>query len=147
VGHFYGSLYHKHLSKWAGIFPREQLLLLKTSDLKDHPDKISSELCSFLGISAHDGKIERSNVAAIPKNKTVEKLFMDRDNLPRTLLRSLTPRPVKNLIMRSGVVDKLHRANRKEQSATPLSKEDMKLAKSYFREDLQLLEKEFNIEF
>jgi len=147
LGHFYGSLYHKHLSRWTMIFPREQLLLLKTSDLKDHPQKFSNDLFSFLGIPVYEGEIERVNAAAAPKNKTVEKLFMDRNNLPRRLLRKLTPRPVKNLIMRSGIVDKLHEANRKEQSALPLSQEERRLVLSFFREDLQLLKKEFGIEF
>jgi len=72
---------------------------------------------------------------------------MNRETLSRKLIRKLTPRPVKNLIMRSGVVDKLHSANRIEQSAVPLSKEDVKMAMPYFREDLQLLKKEFSIEF
>jgi hypothetical protein len=147
LGHFYGSLYYKHLSQWTRIFPREQLLLLKTSDLRDHPQKFSRDLNSFLGIPEYEGEIERVNAAAAPKNKAVEKLFMDRNNLPRRLLRKLTPRSVKNLIMRSGVVDKLHEANRKEQSALPLSQEERRLALSFFREDLQLLKREFGIEF
>ena len=147
IGHFYGSLYYQHLSKWTGIFPREQLLLLRTSDLRENPEKFSGNLFSFLGISAYEGEIERINAASVPKNKAVEKLFMNRENLSRKLIRKLIPRPVKNLIMRSGVVDKLHAANRMEQSAVPLSKEDVKMAMPYFREDLQLLKKEFSIEF
>jgi len=147
VGHFYGSLYYEHLSKWIGVFPREQLLLLKTSDLRENPEKFSATLFSFLGIPAYEGEIVYDNAAAVPKNKAVERLFMDRENIPRKLIRKLTPRPLKNLIMRSGVVDKLHAANRMEQSAEPLSEEKVKMAMSYFREDLQLLKKEFNIEF
>jgi hypothetical protein len=147
VGHFYGSLYYEHLSKWTGEFPREQLLLLKTSDLSDDPQKFSNDLFSFLGIPDYKGEIERVNAAAVPKNKRMEELFMDRGNLPRRFIRKVTPRPLKNLIMRSGIVDKLHKANRREQSVVPLSKEDVKMAMQYFRDDLELLKREFHIEF
>ena len=147
LGHFYGSLYYEHLSKWTVVFPREQLLLLKTSDLKDHPEKISGDLCSFLGIPAYESEIERTNSAAVPKNKAVERLFMDRNNFVRKLIRKLSPRPVKNMIMRSGVVEKMHAANRREKSATPLSEEEMERARQYFLEDLQLLKDEFHVEF
>ena len=146
-GHFYGSLYHEHLSKWTRKFPREQILLLKTSDLRENHGKFSGELFSFLDLPDHDGDIEHVNAAAIPKNKAVERLFMDRENLPRRLVRSLLPRSLKNLIMRTGVIDQLHAANRKEQIAEPLSNEEMKLASAYFQDDLQLLKKDFNIEF
>jgi hypothetical protein len=49
--------------------------------------------------------------------------------------------------MRSGVVDKMHAANRMEQNTAPLPEEDVNMAMPYFMEDLQLLKKEFNIEF
>ncbi len=147
MGHFYGSLYYEHLSKWTSVFPRQQLLLLKMSDLKDDLQKFSWELFSFLNLPDYEGEVDKVNAAAVPKNMRLEKLFMDRDNLPRRFIRKLTPRPVKNLIMRSGVVDKLHEANRKVQSVVPLSKEDIKMAMHYFKDDLQLLKKEFKIEF
>jgi len=147
LGHFYGSLYCKHLMQWARVFSRDQMFLLKTNDFKDRPEKLFSELCEFLGIPPHEWEIQQMNVSAAPKNKSLEKLFMDRKTLPRILMRKLLPRPVKNLIMRSGMVDKLHRANRKVQMAAPLSSGDKELAMTFFREDLQLLKQEFNVEF
>ena len=50
VGHFYGSLYYEHLSKWSAVFPREQIFLLKTGDLKDSPRRLSEEMFHFLGL-------------------------------------------------------------------------------------------------
>jgi len=147
LGHFYGSLYCKHLRQWTRVFPRDQLLLLKTHDLKAHPETLFSELCAFLGIPPHEWEIQQMNVAAAPRNKSLEKLFMDRNTLPRKLMRKLLPRSLKNLVMRSGMVDKLHGANRKEQKAVPLSREEKELAMPFFREDLELLKKEFDVEF
>jgi len=147
LGHFYGSLYDKHLQQWARVFPRDQMFLMKTNDLRDHPEQLFSELCAFLCIPPHAWDIQQMNVAAAPKNKSLEKLFMDRNTLFRKLIRKLLPRSLKNMVMRSGLVDKLHRVNRKEQKAAPLSQEDKDLAMPFFREDLRLLKKDFNVEF
>ncbi len=146
LGHFYGSLYYKHLSKWVAQFPREQLLLLKTSDLRDTPQQLSGELFSFLNIANSHGAIEHENVAAVPANKKLEKFLLDRDNGLRRVIRAVTPRFLKNMIIESGVVDKLHDKNRKEQRTTPLSEEEIEKAKPYFNEDLQLLKSEYGIE-
>jgi len=147
VGHFYGSLYYEHLHKWAAVFPREQILLLKTSDLKENPQKFSKELFSFLNLSETQGKFEQANAAAVPKSRKLEQFFLDRNNVLRKIIRRWTPRFLKQLIIGSGIVDKLHSANRKEQTTRPLSEEEREKAMQWFRKDLQLLKKEFNIEF
>lgn len=147
VGHFYGSLYYEHLRKWIALFPGEQVLLLRTIDLKEDPQKFSTELFSFLNLSDSPGKIERFNAAAVPKNKRLEQFFLNRNNLLRRVIRGVTPRFLKHLIMDSGVVDKLHQANRREQTATPLTEEEHEKAMQWFAEDLRLLKKEFHMEF
>ncbi len=147
VGHFYGSLYHEHLSQWRKVFPREQMLLLKTSDLKDHPEQFSGELPSFLNLKPFEGEPGWVNAAAVPKNKVVEKLFMDRETLPRKLVRKLVPRQVKHWIMSSGLIGKLHEANRKPQATPPLSEEEENLARPFFMNDLMQLKEDFGIEF
>jgi len=147
VGHFYGSLYYEHLHKWAAVFPREQILLLKTSGFKENPQKFSKELFSFLNLSETQGKFEQANAAAVPKSRKLEQFFLDRNNVLRKIIRRWTPRFLKQLIIGSGVVDKLHSANRKEQTTRPLSEEEREKAMQWFRKDLQLLKKEFKIEF
>ncbi len=147
AGHFYGSLYFEHLQKWTALFPREQLLLLKTMDLKEDPQHFSAKLFSFLNLHDDQVEIEQINAAAVPKNKRVEQLFLNRNNVLRKIIRSVTPRFVKQLIFDSGVVEKMHQANRIEQSARPLSDQEREAALRWFEEDLRLLKKEFNIEF
>ncbi|MCP4311135.1 MAG: sulfotransferase domain-containing protein [Bacteroidetes bacterium] len=146
AGHFHGSLYHKHLSKWAEQFPREQLLLLETRELRESSQILSEKLAAFLNLSYFEGEIERVNATAVPKNRKLEKFLLDRDGFLRRMIRSLTPRFIKNLVMGSGLVDRLHDANRVEQAVTPLSKEEAEKAMLFFKDDLQLLKEEFNIE-
>lgn len=146
VGHFYGSLYYEHLSKWSAVFSQEQILLLKTGDLKDSPQRLSKEMFRFLDLPFYEGEIGRENAAAVPKNMKLERFFLDRDHTLRRVIRRTTPRFIKNLIMGSGVVDRMHAANRKEHRSGPLSREEDEKARLYFREDLQLLKKEFDIE-
>jgi hypothetical protein len=147
VGHFYGSQYYKHLTRWSAVFPREQLLLLKTSDLEGDPEKFSAELFSFLNLQGYGGGIERSNSAAVPKNRYLEKLIMDRNSLPRRLIRNLTPRPLKHLIMRSGIVEGMRQANRKSDLYQPLPEKERESAMRFFSSDLQLLKKEYGVGF
>ncbi len=146
LGHFYGSLYHEHLRRWSAVFPREQMLLLKTGDLKESPLELSRQLFSFLGLPADTGEIERANAAAVPRSLKLEKFLLDRDHPLRKIIRKSVPRFIKNLVIDTGVVDMLHEANRKEQPSEPLSKEKEKKARHYFREDLQLLKEEFQID-
>ncbi len=146
LGHFYGSLYHEHLSRWVEVFSPEQFLLLKTGDLRDSPEKLESDVCAFLGLEPGEGALEKVNAAAAPRNRVVERLFMDRDHVVRKLVRAL-PRGVKQGLMRSGAIDRLHAANRREESAPPLSGKSFEQAMLYFRKDLQRLKKDFGLEF
>lgn len=147
LGHFYGSLYHKHLSQWAKVFPREQILLVKTSDLKDHPERFTGDLCAFLNLKPFVGEIGWINAAAVPKNKALEKLFTDRASLPRRFVRHLLPRKFKLWLMRSGLPAKMHEANRRQEASVPLSPQEEHMAKAYFSKDLKLLEQDFGIKF
>ena len=147
LGHFYGSLYHKHLSKWTEQFPREQILLLETAELRGFPHLLLEKLAAFLNLTSFDDHVERENAAAIPRNKKLEKFLLDRDSFMRKMIRRLTPRFIKNLIMESGIVDKLHKVNRVESAVSPLSAEEAEKARLYFKDDMQNLKKDYGIEF
>jgi len=147
LGHFYGSLYHEHLSRWTAVFPREQLLLLKTSDLQKFPDKLAGELCTFLDLAPFAGKIGWVNAAAAPKNKKLERLFTDRGSLTRRILRKMLPQKAKHWIMSSGLPAALHKANKRQEAGEKLSPGDENTARAYFRDDLRLLQQDFGITF
>ncbi len=143
-GHFYGGLYYRHLSEWLRKFDSNQILLLSTRELKNLPAETSERLFSFLGIPDIAIESGKENRQAVPKFKGLEKNLLDRDTFFRKAFRNLTPRFIKNFIINSGIVDRMHKANRKEQQAPELSSAERKLAMKYFEEDIEQMEKELH---
>ena len=50
VGCLLESVYIYFLEKWLRIFPREQLLILKSEDFYTNPPKTLSQVCNFVGL-------------------------------------------------------------------------------------------------
>lgn len=144
-GHFHASLYYKHLAMWTAVFPREQILVLHTTEMKNDPAKLSARLFSFLGLEGIQAEIPRANAAAIPKNQKLEKFLLDRDAGPRKIFRRLVPAFLKNMIMNSGLVDKLHDVNRKEHRTEPLGPDERGKAEAFFEEDKRLLAEKWGV--
>ncbi|HKJ41747.1 MAG TPA: sulfotransferase domain-containing protein [Sunxiuqinia sp.] len=149
VGHFYGSLYHYHLSKWLDAFPRENVLILTTNQLKNDPTQLHAELCRFLGIEYQGEQQEEKklNPNAVPKSKLVERFLLDRDHFLRRWIRALFPAFLKRWIIHSNIVDQFHNLNRKESKYLPLSDQEREKAERYFKKDLEKLAKDFDIHF
>jgi hypothetical protein len=145
-GHFYGSLYYEHLSRWASVFPKDQILLLRTRDLSENPTEFSSKLFAFLNLYDPGIPVKKYNTAAVPRNMKLERFFIDRDHFLRKVIRKITPGFIKRTVVGSGVVDRLHEANRREQGNQPISPEQESEARKYFIEDLQLLKQEFQVD-
>jgi hypothetical protein len=146
VGHFYGSLYYEHLHRWAEVFPGEQILLLKTEDLKEAPLELTRKLQAFLDLRPDDSVIGKENPAAVPRNLKLERFLLDRDRFFRKVIRKTVPRFVKNLVIGTGLVDRLHEANRKLKPYEPLPGEKEKEARLYFEKDLRLLKQDFQVD-
>ena len=146
MGHFYGGLYHEHLQRWSEVFPREQILLLKTDDLNEAPRELAAKLYAFLGLTPEESEIKTANPAAVPRNLMLEKFLLDRDRLLRRFIRKSVPRFIRNLVIGTGLVDRLHEANRKKKPNQPLSGEKEVKAREYFEKDLRLLKEEFQMD-
>jgi len=146
VGHFYGSLYYEHLHRWTEIFPREQILLLKTDDLKEAPEELTRKLYAFLDLLPEGSVIGTENPAAVPRNLKLERFLLDRDRFLRKVIRKAVPRFIRNLVIGTGVVDRLHEANRKSKPYEPLPVVKQEEARRYFEEDLSLLKEEFQMD-
>jgi len=144
-GHFYGSLYYEHISKWLKRFGRDQILFLTTNELKNSPEKTNKKLFSFLEVKDIDIHPGRENKQAVPKFKGLEKNLLDRDTFLRKIFRKVSPRFIKNFIINSGIVDKLHRANRKDQKVPELSAADREIAMNYFKKDIEQMEKDLHL--
>lgn len=51
IGCLLESVYIYFLEKWLAIFPREQLLILKSEDFYTNPPVIVNQVCKFIGLS------------------------------------------------------------------------------------------------
>lgn len=150
IGHFYGGLYYYHLKKWMDAFSKENILVLKTSEMRSDPSKFQESICHFLNIQVDGFKgmgESRLNQNAIPKSKAFEQFLLNRDNFLRKVIRSTVPSFMKQWIIRSQLVEKVHSLNRDVQKYRPLTAQEREKASLYFREDLKNLKDEFGIEF
>jgi len=145
LGHFYCSLYGKHLLRWADVFGKDQLLILKTRDMANNPNIIAKQITDFLEIDQYKFEFEKQNVNAVPRSRIFERLLINRDSILRKSIRNLMPRKIKQKIFKSGLVEKVHNVNRNPQKAASLTEEEQSRAFEYFKNDLDILEKEFGI--
>ena len=143
LGHFYCGLYFRHLNMWLKSFPRDQVLIMETRRMKEDPGSFRQELYNFLGIKSEELEITRQNAAAVPRNRKLEKFLLDRNQGGRKLIRAVSPRFLRDWVMRSGIVDRLHSANRRQQETPVLPEEVYREAMCYFEEDLKFLKKSY----
>ena len=143
------SKYYEHVSYWSEFFPRKNILLLKTSDLKNNTDFLLKQLSSFLDIKdfSSDAALITANKSAKAKSKALQQFLLNRNNPLRAALRRFLPEKVKQKILHSKLPEKLSSVNRKETSYEPLSEEDRKYAEQLLEKDTKRLEKIFGINF
>jgi hypothetical protein len=150
LGHFYGSLYARHLTEWLRVFPRENILILTIGDLKSNLNAFKTKLSSFLSIEAYTvqeaGGGEKQNPNAIPRFKAFEQFLLNRENPVRKFIQWVFPPILKRLIIHSNLIDKIHDFNRKQSEYEPLDEFTYNEAMKYFKEDLKDLKSEFGIE-
>lgn len=144
--HFYGSLYHLHLSRWAEFFPKEQILILRTKDLQTVPASVMAAISEFLDIAPFPPlKQIHANVATGSKSKALQQFLANRNHPLRRAGRWLF-KPMGSLIIKSGLVEKLKAINKAEAPlAVPLPLEMRAVMGSYFTSDLESLYSEFGI--
>ncbi len=146
----YQSLYYENLKYWFKFFPQKNFLILKTHEL-DNPKKLLKKISDFLKISDFPilSDKRKANKASSVKSKKLEQVLLNRNTFPRKLARKIIPQCLKNRIFKSGIVDKIHKANKTDKNKLniSLSKEDKVFAKEYFKEDLDNLQKNFRIDF
>lgn len=144
--HFYGSLYYKHIQYWNQFFPTNQLLILRLEDLKDNPELFYRNICSNLNIEYTPFQQQDTsfNAASGAKSKWLQQLLLNRNNPLRKMI-SFVLRPFRNAVIKSGIIEKVYAANRKQAAHTPLTPEQIKQAAVYFKDDLMLLEQQYGI--
>ena len=146
---FYGSLYHKHLSHWLTYFKREQLFVCTTEQLKENPQQLMDDYFNFLELEEQIIKgLGAQNKAAGVKNKRLNKFLVNRDHPVRKLIsKPLQISFLRNVILNSNVVEKIKSRNQQEMVYTEMTEKEKTFCQEYFKEDLQKLKEEFDIEF
>ncbi len=141
------SMYYEHISYWSEFFPRDNILILKTSDLKNNTTHLLNQLSDFLNIDEfeiEDADI-KANKSAEAKSKALQQFLLNRNNPLRTVLRKILPEKIKQKILHSGITEKLSSINRKETSYTPISEEDRKYVDELLKKDINRLESVFGV--
>ncbi|NPA68001.1 MAG: sulfotransferase domain-containing protein [Chlorobi bacterium] len=144
--HIYQSKYFEHISYWSEFFPRNQILILKTEDLKNNTEFLLKQLSDFLEIS--EFKITEkisANKSAKAKSEALQQFLLNRNTPARKFLRKILPKGIKNLILNSKFPEKLSSINRKEIKYEPLSGEDRIFAEHFLEKDKERMEKIFGI--
>lgn len=141
------SKYYFHLKRWMSIFPQENFLILKTTELKNSPEKILSKISNFLKIDDFTAsEFIISNSSKTVKSKKIEQILLNRDLIIRKLFRKIIPEKLKQKIFSSEIIDKIHKLNKSKNSTNKITDFERKEAQIYFSEDLQNLFTEFNID-
>lgn len=146
---FYGSLYYHHLTNWLRYFDKKQLFICTTKELNQNPKATLSRLFHFLDVPPFDvSELNAQNKASGVKNKGLNVFLIDRNHWLRRLIRKpLQFKPIRYLIFKTGVVEKIKEVNRTEQIYAEMTDEEQVFCKQYFKEDLEALNNEFGIEF
>lgn len=145
----YQSMYFEHISFWMNYFSKEQILIIKTDDLKQNPDHVYSQLSDFLNVSkTHFSKSNRiENKSSKVKSKHVQQFLLNRNTPLRKFLRKIIPKQLKNTILHSGLIEKLSKLNKTETTYQKISSDEYQFAKNILETDLKNLKDNFAINF
>ena len=85
------GFYHRQLTQYYALFPREQIRIYLFEDLKK-PSALLSDVFGFLGVdpSFQPQTSGRHNVSGVPKNRGLHD-WLTQPNWPKTLLKRLLP--------------------------------------------------------
>lgn len=148
LAYFHNGLYHKHLSNWAKVFPKENMLILKDSELRHNREETLKRVFDFLGVDQNakvDFEVEHNKAGGI-KNPALQKVLLDKEAGWKRTLGSVVPKPVK-VAIRSKVIKPMMEWNQKEELSRPITPQEKSTIAPYFTEDLDALKRDFDINF
>lgn len=148
--HFHGSLYHRHLKRWLQYFPKDQFLVLRTADLASDPEMLYARVGHFLGIEGLETKVDLSqrvhNKGGEARSKSMQQVLANRNHWLRKALRGPI-QPFKWMIVRSGLMETLKRANYGSEGYPPLDPDTRGKAMEFFKPDVEALYRDFLVSF
>lgn len=148
LAYFYNGLYWRHLSRWLRYFPREQFLILKSSDLRNDPQATLARAWEFLEVSdsVYVDTSREFNKAGRVRWQWINKIRFSKTSRFKSALRALLPGKV-GIWIRSRVLPAVSRMNTVETAPIEPPAEFKAVAERYFRGDLEKLDRDFSIRF
>ncbi len=145
----YQSRYYEHLKEWLKYFPKENFLLLKSTDLFKNKTTVFKQLSDFLQTDAglFPNEDIRSNQAAAAKFKGLQQVLVNRNHPVTRFLRKLLPAGLRYKIIHSGITEKVSKLNRKDAKYTEISEAEKQYAADLLKTDTENLYREFGIRF
>lgn len=143
------SKYHQNLKKWQKYFDKDAFLLLKTSDLKENPQKLIQQIEKFLQIESSDIFIDEKekNKAFSVKSKFLQQLLVNRNNPIRKTLKKIMPSFVNKILIKSGIVVRIANMNKQTAKYSKITEEEYEFAYNLLKEDMESLKLDYNIDF
>ena len=146
--HVWQSRYFEHISYWSEFFPRDRILILKTTDLKNNTPSLLKQLSDFLEID--DFKPEntdiKANKSAKAKSKALQQFLLNRNNPLRRFLRKALPEKIKQKILHSKLPEKISAVNRKAAEYNTITEDDRDFIITKLEKDTERLKKVFGID-
>lgn len=144
--HCYGSLYAKHLQVWSDYFPKQQVFIGTLPELKNNPEALYTRLSAFLNIPYQPFAEQNKafNAGTGVKSKKLQQFLLNRNHPVRRILTFFI-RPFRNLIIKSGIIDKVYSLNTKQVKLPKLTQEERNRVSPYFENDLKQLQDEWQI--
>ncbi len=143
------SRYFSGLQYWTQFFPKENFLLLKTSDLRDNLPSVLKQISDFFKIENKTLNINENvkNKAFKVRSKSLQQFLVNRNNPTRLFLKKIIPPFFNQFLIRTGIVKKIADMNKQTEEYDKISGEEYSFAYKLLEEDILNLKKEYNIDF
>ncbi|MBT3421774.1 MAG: hypothetical protein HN921_06965 [Bacteroidetes bacterium] len=120
------GMYARQLERYFNIFPKEQIKIYLNEELKNNPQEVISDICTFLEVEDFELDLsQKHNIASIPKNKMLNK-FMYQSGL-KNAVDGILPKTLKSKL-------KLFFYETKE--VIPINEKDKEFVKAIYKQDI-----------
>jgi hypothetical protein len=147
LAYFFNGLYHQHLLNWLDHFPKQQILVMSDTDLRNHSEVTLAKVFDFLGVDNQqiETNIEHNKAGGV-KIPRLQRALMNKESKWKQRAGGLLPQKAK-VAIRSTLMKPIKTWNMMEEASRPITKEELALVGPYFTEDLEGLVRDFKINF
>ncbi len=128
------GLYGEQLKLWLEHFPRDQLLVITTEDVRDSPEQVFRRTCEFIGVSPSFAPPALRSVVNPAKSARIRSLYGWNVRVSRFLAARGLDR-VRTTLKRAGVARLVQRLNEAPKENPPLTPREARELATFYRED------------